>query len=198
MPSYHEVRLYMSGLWLLVKGDAQGFRLLDISDRGVTRSFWAYLWCLPAMAVSWNWMRLSLLRASPPDTHVGAVFFLRLAMIEAINWVIPLVLIGALCLLLGLARKFPAIVVAMNWLSLPFAYASAVLMLGVTLLPAASHLFALLEMVLLFASVVCSSRILRQICGAEALTVTAMVLVLFVPDWLLTVVLQRYLDILVF
>jgi hypothetical protein len=195
MPSYHEVRLYLSGLWLLVKGDAQGFRLLDITDRGVTRSFWAYLWCLPAMAVSWNWMRLSYLRAAPPETHVGGVFFVRLAMIEAINWVLPLILLAALCLLLGLARKFPAIVVTMNWLSVPFAYASAVLMVGVTLLPAASHLFAILQMMLLFASVVCSSRILRLICGPETLTVTAMVLLLFVPDWLLTVVLQQYLDI---
>ncbi|RWX76851.1 hypothetical protein EPK99_14360 [Neorhizobium lilium] len=195
MPSYHEVRLYLSGLWLLVKGDAQGFRLLDISNRGITRSFWAYLWCVPAMAVSWGWMRLSFLQASPPETRAGFPFFLRLAMIEAINWIVPLILIGALCLLLGLARKFPAIVVAMNWLSVPFAYVSAVLMLGVTLLPGASHLFAVLEMALLFAGVACSSRILRLICGPETLTVTAMVLLLFVPDWLLTVVLQQYLGI---
>ena len=195
MPSYHEVRLYLSGLWLLVKGDAQGFRLLDISDRGVTRSFWAYLWCLPAMIVSWNWIRLSFLAASPPEAKTGAIFFLRLALIESINWVVPLILIAVLCLLLDLGRKFPAIVVAMNWLSVPFAYAAAVLMLGVTLLPGISHLFALLEMVLLFASVVCSSRILRLICGPEPLIVTAMVLLLFVPDWLLTVILQQYLDV---
>ncbi len=195
MPSHHEVRLYLSGLWLLVKGDAQGFRLLDLSDRGVTRSFWAYLWCLPAMAVAWNWLRLSYLHASPPGSHAGLPFILRLALIEAINWIIPLVLIAVLCLMLGLARKFPAIVVTMNWLSIPFAYASAVLMLGVTLLPAAGHLFAILEMALLFGSVVCSSRILRQICGPENLTVTAMVMVLFVPDWLLTVALQDFLGV---
>jgi hypothetical protein len=195
MPSYHEVRLYLNGLWLLVKGNAQGFRLLDISDRGITRSFWAYLWCLPAMAVSWNWMRLAFLRASPPEAKTGLGFFLRLALIEAITWVIPLILIAALCLLLGLARKFPAIVVAMNWLSVPFAYAAAVLMLGVTLLPALGHVFAILQMVLLFAGVVCSSRILRLICGPDALAVTAIVLLLFVPDWLLSVVLQQYLDV---
>lgn len=195
MPSYHEVRLYLSGLWLLIKGDMQGFRLLDISDRGVTRSFWAFLWCLPAMIVSWNWIRLSFLAASPPETRTGGLFFLRLALIEAINWVVPLILIAVLCLLLDLGRKFPAIVVAMNWLSVPFAYASAALMLGVTLLPGIAHLFALLEMVLLFASVVCSSRILRLICGPEPLIVIAMVLLLFIPDWLLTVVLQQYLDV---
>ena len=35
--------------------DARGFRYLDISDRGIMRSFWAILWCVPPIGISWIW-----------------------------------------------------------------------------------------------------------------------------------------------
>lgn len=195
MPSYHEVRLYIGGLWLLIKGDAQGFRLLDVSDRGMMRSFWSVLWCLPAMLLYWNWTRLLFLQGAPRDIRTGLPFFARLAMIDVINWVLPLVLAGILCVFFNIGRKFPAIVVIANWLTLPFAYVQGILIIGLLVAPAATVVLALLQLVMLFLSIVALSRILRMICGPQPLMVAGLVLALLLPGLLLNETLQRFLGV---
>ena len=195
MPSFHEVRLYLSGLWLLIQGDAQGFRLLDISDRGMIRSFWAFAWCLPAALVSWIWLHELMLKAMPEGTRLGPVFFMRTAMLEILNWLVPLILAGLLCLLAGIQRKFPAIVVSMNWLSVPFAWFYGVLYVMMLLAPAVTPIVALLQLLILLAMVVSFSRIIRMIHGQQPLLVTAFVLVLLVPTMILSETLQRFLGI---
>lgn len=195
MPSYHEVKLYLSGLWLLVRGDAQGFRLLDISDRGLMRSFWAFVWCLPPAIASWLWLHELMLEGMPPDTHLGGAFFLRTAMLEVLNWLMPLILTGLLCLLMGLHRKFPAIVVSMNWLSVPFSWAYGIMCVVLLFAPGLAAVVGLVQLVLLFVIVVTFSRIMRMINGPQPLAITAFVLVLMVPGIILQEALQRFLGI---
>ncbi|AXV14286.1 hypothetical protein CYG48_00255 [Neorhizobium sp. SOG26] len=195
MPSYHEVRLYLSGLWLLIKGDAQGFRLLDVSDRGMLRSFWAILWCLPAAVASWLWLH-ELVRASlPQDSRLGGLFFMRTAMLEVFNWMVPLILAGVLSLIAGTQRKFPAVVVTMNWLSVPFSWAYGVMCVIMLLAPALLPLIGLFQLALIMALVISFSRIIRMIHGPKPLTIVAFVLVLMVPNMILTEALQRFLGI---
>ncbi|MBW6423317.1 hypothetical protein KX729_17815 [Rhizobium sp. XQZ8] len=195
MPSIHEVRLYLSGLWLLIKGDAQGFRLLDVSDRGMTRSFWAFAWCLPAAIASWLWLHQLMLDGLPQGTRLGPLFFVRTAMLEVMNWLVPLILAGVLCLLTGIQRKFPVIVVTMNWLSVPFSWAYGLMCVMMLLAPRMLPVVGLFQLVLLFALVVSFSRIIRMIHGKQPLMITAFVLVLMVPNMILTEALQRFLGI---
>jgi hypothetical protein len=195
LPSFPEVRLYLSGLWLLVRGDAQGLRRLDPSDRGLTRSFWAFVWCLPAMFIYWNGIRFAYLAAGPEGTTAGVPFFLRLFLIEALNWVLPLILVGALCLLLKTERKFSAIVVTTNWLSVPVSYAYALLTLLLFLVPPAAGMIAMLQLILLIATIFAISRIIRQICGPQPLVVTAMLMVLLIPGLIISDLLRSYLDV---
>lgn len=195
MPSYHEVRLYLIGLFLLIKGDRQGFRMLDISDRGMMRSFWAFVWCLPAMAVSWLWWRSLFLNGMPRDTKVGGIFFVRLAMLEVMDWILPLIFVGLVCALLGIGKKFPALVITFNWLSIPFAYAYGVLSIGFLLHIGIDGLLAIVHLCLLILMVVCVIRITRLICGPQPLIVTTLVMVLIVPDMLLSEAMQRFLEV---
>jgi len=58
MPTLKEVEFYLRGLWLLFKQDSSGFSYLDLTDRGAMRSFWAVLWALPAILISFAWWRL--------------------------------------------------------------------------------------------------------------------------------------------
>jgi len=195
LPSFAEIQLYISGLWLVFKGDAQGLKRLDLTDRGMMRSFWAFVWCLPAMFVYWTGMRFAFLSASTEGTRAGLGFYLRLFMVEAVNWILPLVLLGALCLLLKTERKFAAIVVATNWLSVPVSYAYAVLTLLLFLLPFAAGLIALVQLVLLIATIFAISRFVRQICGPEPLVVATTMLVLLVPGLIVADLLQSYLGV---
>lgn len=195
MPSYHEIRLYLGGLWLLIRGDAQGFRQLDISDRGMMRSFWAFIWSLPGMFIYWNWTRLLFLHGEPPETRTGLPFFARLAMIDLFNWILPLVIVGIVCVFLGMGKKFPAIVATANWLSVPFAYAQGILVLGLMALPSAAAMFGLLQLAMLLAGVFATSRIIRMICGPQPLTVAGLVIALLLPSLLITETLQRFLGV---
>jgi hypothetical protein len=195
MPPYNEINLYMRGLWLLVKGDAQGFRLLDLTDRGMMRSFWAFAWCLPAMVISWIWWRAMYVAGLPEGGHVGGVFFARLGMLEILDWMVPLVFLGVLCVVMDLGKKFAPIVVTFNWLSVPFAYAYAILSVFYLLNIRLGGLLAIVHFCILVASIVVLSRLLKMVCGPQPLIVTAMILVLIVPDMVLSQFMQRFLGV---
>jgi hypothetical protein len=195
MPGASEVRFYLAGLWQLIRGDATGLQKLDISDRGLLRSFWAILWCLPAMAISWLWWRELYLRGMPRNTELGGIFFFRLGMLEFANWLVPLVLIGLMAWGLGLGRKYHAMVVAVNWLSVPFAYAYGLLSLLLMLAPGLTGFLSLIWLFLMIALVFSISRIFRFICGPHPLMVATLTMVLIVPTMLLSDTLERFLGI---
>lgn len=195
MPPSSEVAYYLRGLWLLFLGKKEGLRLLDISDRGMLRSFYAALWCLPSMALSWYWWHEAYLARLPEGVHTGSIFFVRLALVEAICWMVPLILIGLLLFAFGARDKFQAIIVVANWLSLPFSYAYSALILVALLLPALQGLVAVLWFALLLTLVFTFSRIARFFVRDNPLLVTALVMTLLVPGMILSEMLQRFLGI---
>lgn len=189
MPGFDEVRLYLRGLWLLILGDPAGFRLLDLSARGSLRSFWAIVWCLPPIVLSWLSVRMAFLQAMPPETEAGPVFFVRLAMSELLGWLAPVLLSGLVVALAGLGDRFNPLVAATNWLSVPFAYANGVLIALILLVPGLPGLIAFLWLVLVSAFLISTERVYRMICGPNTAVIVALVLiqivpVLFLSDWI--------------
>lgn len=195
MPSFKEVQYYLAGLWLLVRMDQRGFRYLDISDRGMMRSFFAIVWCLPPIAISWIWWERAYLAAMPPESEVGPAFFFRLGLVEATNWLVPLVLAGVMLLIFKTGEKFPPIVVAVNWLGLPLSYLNALLIAFAAFVPGAESLTKILSLALMMLMIFVTVRLLRMICGAYPLFIGALTLVMMVPSMVLTVYLQHFLDI---
>ncbi|MGF9693534.1 hypothetical protein AAIH46_12010 [Rhizobium sp. 0TCS1.26] len=195
MPPISEVRLYISGLWLLVRGNPAGFRCLDISDRGMMRSFWAIVWSLPAIASSWIWWRLAYLQGLPEGQSLGGIFFLRMGMLEAANWLLPLVLAGVLALVMGFGRHFPAIVLITNWLSVPFAYIYGVLSLMLIALPGLTAIIALLWLAAILSLIIALTRIFKMLLGDQTLMVATLTMVLIVPSLLVSDVLEKFLGV---
>jgi hypothetical protein len=195
MPTFREVQYYLAGLWLLIRNDPRGFNYLDISDRGLMRSFWSILWCAPPIAISWLWWQQNYLSAMPPESEVGPAFFFRLGLVEAANWLVPPVLAGLLLLIFRTGEKFASIVVAINWMGLPLAYLNALLIALVAFVPGSDGLTALLWFVLMLALVFALSRVMRMICGPHPLFVAALTLSILVPPMLLSDFLQRFLGI---
>ncbi len=195
MPTASEISLYIRGLWLLLLGNHEGARYLDLTDRGMARSFYSALWCLPAMLISWLWLRAAFLAGYPTGTGTGALFFVRLALVEAICWIVPLLLIGALLLIFGAREKFPPLVVTVNWLSVPFSYAYAALILIAFFIPALQGVIAVLWLALLLSLVFAFSRIVKFFIRDQPLLVSAIVMTLLVPGMLLSEALQRFLGV---
>jgi hypothetical protein len=195
MPTFKEVQYYLSGLWLLIRMDARGFQYLDISDRGMLRSFWAVFWSLPSIGISWLWWQQAYLTAMPPETSTGIAFFLRLALVEAANWLIRPILAGVLLLVFRFGDKFAPIVVTVNWLFVPANYLNALLLALIVFVPGSKGLAALLSLVLTMAIIFALARILRMICGTHPLFIGTLTLVLLIPSMLLTDFLQRFLGV---
>jgi hypothetical protein len=195
MPTLKEIEIYLKGLWLLVKRDPAGFSHLDFSDRGAGRSFWSIAWALPAILLSFAWWRVLFLEVQPPGTATGALFFFRLTLVEAANWLVPVILLGVLCWMVGLGEKFAALVVVTNWLALPASYAYGLLVLIMMLFPSLSGLVALLWFLLMVTLIAMLFRIVRMIIGDHLLTISTIVMVVLVPSMILAELLERYLGV---
>lgn len=189
MPGLEEVRIYLRGLWLLMLGDPAGFGMLDLTPRGSLRSFWAAVWCLPSMILSCLSARANFLEAMPPETEAGGLFLFRVAMTEAIGWLFPLLLSGMVLAIAGYGNRFNALVTTTNWLSVPFSYATALMLLVVLLFPGMWGVIALPWLALVCVLLIALERIFRMICGDHTVLIVSLVLVQFVPaiflsDWL--------------
>jgi hypothetical protein len=182
MPGFREVQYYLAGIWLLIKLDPRGFRFLDISDRGVNRSFWAIIWCLPPTGISWLTLRNGYLRSMPPEANVGLPFYFRLGLIELSSWIVPLVFAGLLLLALRMGERFAPVVVGFNWLNVPLAYINGLLLALVFFLPDTIDIVRLLLLVLVLAQIFVLARVLRMICHGQFLMVSALTLALMVPS----------------
>ncbi|CDZ44122.1 hypothetical protein [Neorhizobium galegae] len=177
MPSYHEVRLYLGGLWLLIRGDARGLRPFDISDKGVLRSFWAVAWCAPALIVGWIFRRMEYLRHFPQREDYSFIFFLKMLVLEAAQWIVPAVALIVLGFILRFMPLVRILIVLRNWFAVPFAYAAYAVLAPVAFLsdqPGALASLAgygalVLAAILLFATLFLMWCILRTVMGGPVM-----------------------------
>jgi hypothetical protein len=127
MPSYHEVRLYLEGLWLLIRGDARGLQRFDISDLGVLRSFLSIAWCLPAILIASIFDRLAYLRSHPQGGDWLSTFLGKMVVLEVAQWVIPALTLGVVGLALQLRPLLRTLIVTWNWFAVPRAYVTYII-----------------------------------------------------------------------
>lgn len=195
MPGLEEVRAYMQGLWMLARSDPEGGRFLDLSPRGSLRSFWAILWCLPPMILSWLWIRAGYVAAMPPGTEAGGLFLFRLAISEAVGWMVPVIATGVIVMIAGRGECFNPLISALNWLSVPVSYANGVLLLLAFFLPNMPGVIAFFWLLTLTSLVAALDRIFRMICGPGSSLSVALILGQIVPALFLTEWVDRYLGI---
>jgi hypothetical protein len=193
MPRLDEVLHYLTGVILLVRQKQEGFGWLDLSLRGLARSFWAFAWCLPAFAVIWASWRLYYLGSMPAETPAGFTFFVKLLVIDIAGWLIPLVLLAALARPLGYGKHVATVVTASNWISVPFAYAAAIPFAMTLVLPESAPLAGLLLYVVFGASVVLQFRLVWMCVGKQTLLAAAMTAIYVLPPMIAGQELQRIL-----
>ena len=192
MPALEEVLYYLNGIWLLIRKKQEGFNWLDLSWRGLKRSFWAFAWCLPALAVIWASWRLYYIGNMPQGTTAGAEFVLKMLVIDVIGWLFPLVLIAALSGPLGYARHLVAIVTASNWIAVPFAYATAIPFAVTLVAPSAGVFGGLLLYAVFGASIVLQYRLMWMCTGRQGLLAAAITALFVLPPLLVGQSLQKF------
>lgn len=195
MPQIEEIGFYLKGLWLLILGDRSGFDWLDISASGVWRSFAAFLWCLPAMAVGWAAWRLFYLEQMPQGTETGLLFIVKLLLVDIAMWIVPLILVAMLAKPLGYADLLAPIIVTTNWLSVPTVYAMAVPLTIRLVIPGAEGLAYLLSFLLLIANFTAIFRLIKTIASDQLLLASAISALLILPSLMLSEALPRLLGV---
>jgi hypothetical protein len=193
MPQIEEIGNYIKGIWLLVLGDRSGFDWLDITALGVWRSFAAFLWCLPAMAVGWAAWRLYYLANMPQGAETGLVFILKLLFVDVAMWVVPLVFVAALAKPLGYGELLAPIIITSNWLAVPIVYAMAVPLAIRLVIPNSEGLTSLLSLILLLANFTAIFRLVKTIAKDQTLLASALSALLILPSLMLSESLPRVL-----
>lgn len=122
VPTRLEAGRSLAGLFYLILGNRDGLRLFDTSPDGFWRSFGAFFWAWPVQCFLWTGMW----RAAPetrPDTVQGLFrFFFVSTGFDVAAWVLPALLLLAVCQLFGLSAKASRLVVVNNWFGLLSAY----------------------------------------------------------------------------
>jgi hypothetical protein len=186
MPQIEEVGAYLKGVWLLILGDRSGFDWLDITAIGVWRSFAAFLWCLPAMAVGWAAWRLFYLEQMPTGTETGLGFIMKLFLVDMTMWIVPLVLVAVLAKPLGYADMLASIIISTNWLAVPTVYAMAVPLAIRLVLPGGQGLAYLLSLILLLVNFTVIFRLVKTVTNNQLLLASAISALLILPSLMLS------------
>lgn len=170
MPSGDEIQAYLAGAWRLMMGKPDGVRALDVSADGFWNSFFAILVAFPALSVSW-----AALAAELSEDGLGSRYsiLLRLAVIDVVAWVLPLLVLGLVARPAGILDRYPHFVVASNWASALLAW----LMLPAGLLnlfaPEASDLNNTVSLVVFLAALVLSWRLTNAVLVKGAVVASA-------------------------
>lgn len=184
MPGLDEVLHYLTGVWHLVSKRQEGFGWLDLSWRGLVRSFWAFAWALPALAVIWASWRLYYLGRMPEGTSAGADFIFKMFLIDAIGWVLPLILVALVARPLGFAQHLATLIIASNWIAVPFAYATAIPFAIALVVPAFAAFSGLLLYAVFGASIVLQYRLLWMCVGKQNLLAATLTALFVLPPLL--------------
>jgi hypothetical protein len=186
MPQIEEIGAYLKGVWLLILGDRSGFDWLDITVTGVWRSFAAFLWCLPAMAVGWAAWRLFYLEQMPTGTETGLGFILKLFLVDMTMWIVPLVLVAVLAKPLGYGDMLASIIISTNWLAVPTIYAMAVPLAIRLVIPGGQGLAYLMSLILLLVNFTVIFRLVKTVTNNQLLLASAISALLILPSLMLS------------
>ncbi|MDF1631710.1 hypothetical protein [Mycoplana sp. MJR14] len=184
MPGLDEVLYYLTGIWHLVRKRQDGFGWLDLSWRGLVRSFWAFVWSLPALAVIWASWRLYFLARMPEGTGAGIDFVFKMFVIDAVGWMLPLALVAVLARPLGYAHQVATMIIASNWIGVPFAYATAIPFAISLVIPDFSAFSGLLLYAVFGASIALQYRLLWMCVGKQSLLAATLTALFVLPPLL--------------
>jgi hypothetical protein len=108
-----------------------------------------------------GWVEIAARLTDGDETALRLINTVKLATIDMIVWLLPLLIIGFLSRSLGLERRFSTYVVATNWATALFAWIYAPLSFLNLLLPDLSPVFAGIGFGLFLATLALSYRLTR-------------------------------------
>lgn len=185
-PSGDEIQSALSASWQLMQGDAQAARKLDISEDGFWNSFFAIVVALPALFAMWTDEAIDL---APGAAAFGirAGLVARLAVIEVVAWVLPIMAVAYVLYRIGRRDRIAPFVIANNWGTALMVWIILPAVLIHSLMPGIADVVLLLLLFLFIASLVLFWRLNNAVLGmgwaTSTAAVAAMVFLSFMIDY---------------
>lgn len=172
LPGSEEIQRSLGASWRLMQGKADAERQLDLSADGFWNSFFGFVVAIPPLFVFWTREAIEL-APGPLGERIGLV--LRLAVIEVVAWIGPLLLVAWVLYRLGQVDRVAAFVVANNWGQAVVAWIilPAILLSGFA--PQDSGFTALLLLAVLVVTLVLSWRLNNAVLNMGGLAPTLVV-----------------------
>ena len=192
MPSFEEIQYYFSAVWRTMTGHPEALNDLNTDADGFWRSFYAMLIALPPLLIGWVDIAARLTGGADGSeaTALRLTSTVKLAAIDMLAWIVPLVVIGFLSRSLGLERRFSTYVVATNWATALFAWLYAPLSFLALLLPDLSPVFAGIGFGLFLVILFLSYRLTRAALQRPHSFVAPFFISVVIGDFMLTIILQ--------
>jgi hypothetical protein len=185
MPPLSEIRHQLAGFWLLVQGDARGLSHFDISDDGVIRSFWAWVYCMPGLILYAILRRVEFLQAGGETYRSSLIYCLQVMAVELAGWTTAILAILIAGLALGIRPLLRTLVVALNWAAVPAFTLAYGPLFGLLLLPVDNTVSWLAQMAMLLAAIslvaVVLWRMMRTVIGGSWMKRAAYLLLICLP-----------------
>lgn len=163
IPDRHEILSSLYGAWRLAIRDPGGMRWLNLSAAGFWRSFFAIVLVLPLVVV------VQSLPAADPDMATPSLATLLAETLAA--WVIrPFLLLG-LTLVLRRGNRFPALMIAWNWVSVPETALFSLVVLVIFIAPGLAGILLVLSIAAILAIDYFVTRTALDIPGGAAFAV---------------------------
>jgi len=178
----------------LLEGRLDGLKWLDFSDRGFWRSWWALVFCLPPMLLSWAAFRITYLSTMPDGASTGPTFILGLAVVDISSWILCYLALAVVMTIVGYAAFIRPMIIALNWLSVPLQWLGVVVSLMQVFAPLETELYVPISLGLLLISAVAYFLVIRQIAERKSTPALAFLLTLVVASLWVTNVIGDMLD----
>ena len=158
-------------------GKPDGVRLLDVSADGFWSSFFAIVVALPALSVTW----VALANSLGDEVFASRfAFFVRLALIDLVTWIAPLLLLGAAAGAVGIGRRYVAYVVATNWGSVILVWIMLPPALVELVWPSGGEVLSTVALLLFLVTMVLSWRLTNAVLDMGAAVASAVFAGMFV------------------
>lgn len=189
MPPIEVMQRSLAGAWATMRGKKSGLALLDLTVDGFWDSFWAIPLALPPLLLTWITVANSITVSEDPVFSV----ILRLAIVDIVNWLLPLVLFALVARRLRLSKRFLPFVVASNWGTVVLVWIVLPLRLLDLLAPQSQGLAEVLALAVMILSLVLFWRLTRTTLQTDLATTTAVYLGLNAASLVIVIALPQML-----
>lgn len=190
-----EAGYFLRVILLVLQNKPNRVRSFYLPNASVLRSFYAFIWCLPAQLFMWSFLWSKLSEQSDGEIIDKTAFLLRVATFDILGWILSACAIFIILSAVNMKKAIGPLIIASNWFSLLAVY---VLFIPDTLsyfLPALRDFIDVIDFIVYFTIVGLYFRLVKHVLGGQkimafAITLSSVVMALFLSGMIFQSVLQ--------